>query len=148
MLYQRIDRYTDLSYESYNIYIYTIHYILYIGGEESTQRGERTSAAFSAAGLEKAARSVLPKTCGCCLLRGGHPPHHNRSGGRHRASLLFRRASWFCGEKGRVMMSSRHTASDGVCSLLLPLACINELTNIMKLSLNLIITISVSIQLN
>ena len=50
------------SYESYNIYIYTIHYILYIGGEESTQRGERTSAAFSAAGLEKAARSALPKT--------------------------------------------------------------------------------------
>ena len=33
----------------------------------------------------------------------------NRSGGRHRASLLFRRASWFCGEKGRVMMSSRHS---------------------------------------
>jgi hypothetical protein len=65
MLYQRVDRYADLSYESYesyNIYIYTIHYILYIGGEESTQRGERTSAAFSAAGLEKAARSVLPKT--------------------------------------------------------------------------------------
>ena len=41
------------SYESYNIYIYTVHYILYIGGDESTQRGERTSAAFSAAGLEK-----------------------------------------------------------------------------------------------
>jgi hypothetical protein len=48
-----------------------MHYT-YIGGEESTQRGGKASAAFSATGLEKAARSVL----GCCLLRGGHQPHH------------------------------------------------------------------------
>jgi hypothetical protein len=41
MLYQRIDRYTDLSYESYNIYIYTPYTIYYISEERRAPRGEK-----------------------------------------------------------------------------------------------------------
>ena len=138
------------SYESYNIYIHCTLYIIYRRRREHPEGRKDIRRILRRWARKSRSQRAAKNVAAACFVEGIRRTT-NRSGGRHRVSLLFRRASWFCGEKGRVMMSSRHTASDGVCSLLL-LPClhaaINELTNIMKLSLNLIITISVSIQLN
>ena len=88
------------SYESYNIY-YIIHYTLYIiyrrrrehpEGRKDIRRILRRWARKSRS--QRAAKNVAA----ACFVEGIRRTT-NRSGGRHRASLLFRRASWFCGEK-------------------------------------------------